>query len=160
MKLRALSDAMDHISEQATAETPARLIPEGAVLVVVRGMILAHTFPSAVLRVPAAINQDMKALLPRAELNPDYLCTFFWARNRKMLDLVEKSTHDTRKLQTHRLTETRIPIPSLSEQRKIVAQLDGLQAQVEGLRRLQAQTAGELKALMPAILDLAFKGQL
>jgi len=35
-----------------------------------------------------------------------------------------------------------------------------LQAQVDALKGLQAETAAELDALMPAILDRAFKGEL
>ena len=48
----------------------------------------------------------------------------------------------------------------LSEQRRIVAELDALQAQVDALKRLQAKTAAELDALLPALLDRAFKGDL
>ena len=43
---------------------------------------------------------------------------------------------------------------------KIVAELDALQAEVDALKRLQAETAAELDALLPAILDRAFKGEL
>jgi len=46
------------------------------------------------------------------------------------------------------------------EQRRIVAELDALQAEVEALKHLQAETAAELDALLPAILDRAFKGEL
>jgi type I restriction enzyme S subunit len=46
------------------------------------------------------------------------------------------------------------------DQRRIVAYLVGLQAKVNELMRLQAETAAELDALLPAILDRAFKGQL
>lgn len=46
------------------------------------------------------------------------------------------------------------------EQRRIVAELDALQAEVDALKRLQAETAAELDALLPAILDKAFKGEL
>ncbi len=53
-----------------------------------------------------------------------------------------------------------LQIPSLSEQRRIVAYLDGLQAKVDALKRLQSETAAELDALLPAILDRAFKGEL
>jgi len=67
MKDREIRDSIDHISENATEESSAKLIDPGAVLVVVRGMILTHTFPSAVLRVRAAINQDMKALIANKE---------------------------------------------------------------------------------------------
>jgi hypothetical protein len=42
-------------------------------------------------------------------------------------------------------------------QRWIVAELDALQAEVDALKRLQAETAAELDALLPAILDRAFK---
>lgn len=48
----------------------------------------------------------------------------------------------------------------LAEQRRIVAELDALQAEVGALKRLQAETAAELDALLPAILDRAFKGEL
>ena len=41
-----------------------------------------------------------------------------------------------------------------------VRELDQLQAQAEALKRLQAETVIELNALMPAILDRAFKGEL
>lgn len=53
-----------------------------------------------------------------------------------------------------------VPLPSLPEQRRIVAELDPLQAEVDYVKRLQAETAAELDALLPAILDRAFKGEL
>ncbi len=160
MKRRALTDAEDHISECATKETPAKVIEPGAVVVVVRGMILAHTFPAAVLRSPAAINQDMKALVGRGQILPEFLCWCLWARNERVLELVEKSTHDTRKLETCRLLNIPIPVPSISEQSQIVAELDALQAEVDSLKRLQSDAAAELDALLPAILDRAFRGEL
>ena len=53
-----------------------------------------------------------------------------------------------------------IALPSLQEQRRIVAYLVGLQAKMEMLKEVQAQTSTELDALMPSILDKAFKGEL
>ena len=53
-----------------------------------------------------------------------------------------------------------IPVPPLLDQRRIVAELDAVQAEVDALKRLQAETAAELDALLPAILDRAFKGEL
>jgi type I restriction enzyme S subunit len=51
-------------------------------------------------------------------------------------------------------------VPPLAEQRRVVAELDALQAEVDALKRLQAQTAAELDALLPSVLDKAFKGEL
>ncbi len=53
-----------------------------------------------------------------------------------------------------------IPVPPLTEQRRIVAELDALQAQVDALKQLQAETAAELDALLPSTLDRAFVGEL
>jgi type I restriction enzyme S subunit len=56
-----------------------------------------------------------------------------------------------------------VPFPSnlpLPEQRRIVAYLDDLQSKVDALKRLQTETAAELDALLPSILDKAFKGEL
>jgi len=46
------------------------------------------------------------------------------------------------------------------QQRRIVAELDGLQAEVDALKRLQAETAAQLDAPLPSILGKAFKGEL
>ena len=48
---------------------------------------------------------------------------------------------------------------------RALAERDGdavvwLQAEVDGLKRLQAETSAELDALLPSILDRAFKGEL
>jgi type I restriction enzyme S subunit len=53
-----------------------------------------------------------------------------------------------------------IALPSLSAQQRIVAHINELQARVDALKQLQSETAVELDALLPSILDKAFKGEL
>ena len=53
-----------------------------------------------------------------------------------------------------------IALPPLTEQRRIVAELDALQAEVDALKCLQSETAAELDAFLPAVLDRAFKYEL
>ena len=53
-----------------------------------------------------------------------------------------------------------IALPPLDVQRKISAHLDSLGAVVGRVTSAQARTKAELEALMPAILDRAFKGEL
>ena len=56
-----------------------------------------------------------------------------------------------------------IPFPTtltLDSQRSIVETLRVLQEQMNALSQLQAGTAEELDALLPSILDKAFKGEL
>src|SRR5438552_9040166 len=59
-----------------------------------------------------------------------------------------------------KLEKLKVPIAPPAEQRRIVSELDALQAEVDALKRLQAKTAAELDALLPAVLDKAFKGEL
>ncbi len=59
-----------------------------------------------------------------------------------------------------KLANISVPLPPLPEQRRIVAYLDILQAKVDALRRLQAETGAEFNALLPAVLDMAFKGEM
>ena len=59
-----------------------------------------------------------------------------------------------------RLRSAAIQVPPLGEQHRIVEELDALQARVGGLMVLQSHTAAELDALLPSILDRAFRGEL
>jgi type I restriction enzyme S subunit len=160
MKVWEITDSQDHITQLAVDAKPNCLVDPDTVLVVIRGMILAHTVPSAVLGVEAAINQDMKALTFRDDFLPEYVVRCLWALNRDILELVDRSGHDTRKLNTDKLMSFRIPVTSVDEQDRIVEYLDGLQAKVDELKALQAQTQKELDALLPSVLDKAFKGEL
>jgi len=54
----------------------------------------------------------------------------------------------------------KIPVPPLPVQRSIVEELNELKTNVDALERLQTETAAELDAMLPAILDRAFKGEL
>lgn len=75
-----------------------------------------------------------------------------WQREKVSFRLTELNLNDLRQVP--------VPTPPVSEQRRIVAELDALQAEVDALKRLQTETAAELDALLPAILDRAFKGEL
>ena len=59
-----------------------------------------------------------------------------------------------------KLSALRVSIPPPEEQEAIVSHLDALQAKVQALRAWQNETSRELDALLPSILDKAFKGEL
>ena len=53
-----------------------------------------------------------------------------------------------------------LPIPALPYQRRVVSYLDNLNSKVDSIKRLQAETSAELDAMLPSILDKAFRGEL
>jgi hypothetical protein len=48
MKFDVITDAQDHITEDAVAQSATNLVEEGSILIVVRSGILQHTLPVAV----------------------------------------------------------------------------------------------------------------
>ena len=63
-------------------------------------------------------------------------------------------------LNVGQLERTTIPTPNIPDQRRIVAYLDALSAKAGLLETMQQQSAAELDALLPSILDRAFRGEL
>lgn len=110
---------------------------------------------------PANVNQAVAVISPEPDvLASDFLMHF-------LLSPLAQDDIQGSKVETARpnislgdLRDLEIPIPPISEQRRIVAELDVLQAKVEALKRLQAETTTELNALMPSILSRAFSGEL
>jgi type I restriction enzyme, S subunit len=136
MKVDNVQDAQDHISELAIENSSTRLIPTGSLLMVVRGMILAHSFPTAINSVPVTINQDMKAVRPfRSDLSR-FLLLILKGLKPEVLRLVLRSTHGTCKLLTDDLFSLPLPIAPLAEQHRIVAKVEQLMALLD---RLEAQ---------------------
>ena len=104
MKRNDLFDSLDHISEAIPRTTSLKLLPPETVAIVVRGMILAHTFPVCVLRVPATINQDMKALLPRRSIETQFLAACLRAQAKHVLSQVSTAAHGTKRLDAEGLS--------------------------------------------------------
>ena len=90
----------------------------------------------------------------------DYLYRYFQSPSYWSQITDEKKGTGQPNVNGQKLSNLRIPIAPPNEQRRIVAYLDGLQAKVDGLRRLQAETQKELDALMPSVLAKAFAGEL
>jgi type I restriction enzyme S subunit len=157
MKRWEITDAEDHISLEATTESPAKLVQPGAVLIVTRGMILARNVPVARLAVKAAINQDMKALHARDSIDAEYVLIALRALNRDLLALVAKSSHDTRKLETSKLLAYEVPLPSLTDQQAIVRDLKLLRDRVEEALGQAQASRDDLRVLPRRILSEAFR---
>lgn len=130
MKRLRLADTIDHISEEA-AKAGSRVVPAKTIFVVIRGMILAKALPVAMAEVPMAFNQDMKAVIPRPGIDPDYLLYALASQRDALAREIGTSAHGTRRLGSSSLQALPIPMPPLNEQRAIGYFLSKLQHVVE-----------------------------
>jgi len=124
MKVDEIHHSQDHISWDALRETRVALVEPPSVLIVVRGMILARTWPLAISRVPLTVNQDMKALCPRGAVSAEFLFWFLKGAEAEVLSLVEEAGHGTRCLRTERWRDLLVPVPPKEEQERLVRDLE------------------------------------
>jgi type I restriction enzyme, S subunit len=108
-------------------------------------------FPDLFIHVP----------LPEQYIAPEFFVAVWNSpATREVIEEKAKTTSGIWKINQGHISSTEIPVPSLPEQRRILAELNVLHAQVAALKGIQAETAAELEALLPSILDKAFKGNL
>ena len=161
IKQPVLFDTIDHVSEHALSETSISLIEPPALLLVVRGMILAKAIPTTLIAVPMTINQDMKALKPiGARVSAEYLKLAFDGLQEPLFTLIEESAHGTRCLRTDMLTSFKIPVPPQEEQIKIIRAVEIDQRKANALRDSLQLSITLAKERRSALITAAVTGQI
>lgn len=160
MKVVEIGDAEDHVTELALAETGLRLIEPDHILVVVRGMILLHSFPVARNLVPVTINQDMKALKCCDKLLPGFLQYLFRGIAKLLVSLAGESAHGTKKMETSILSGLQIPLPPIEEQQSIIAWLDEKLAAYDSLLENSTDAIRLLEQRRSALISAAVTGKI
>ena len=108
-------------------ESGSRLALKGSILLLVRGSTLHNRIPVGIAVRDVAFNQDVKAIRVKPELAArqvtDEMYLYYWlkANEKKLLEMVEHTGIGAGKLDTKRLQDLEIRLPSWSEQRQIVA---------------------------------------
>jgi type I restriction enzyme, S subunit len=160
MKEEIIHRTVDHITEAAVASSATKFVPAGSVLMVMRSGILRHTFPVAVNADRVTVNQDLRALIPAEGINPKYVAHYLRGIQRQVLDKCSKDGTTVQSIEVSALERVRIPIAPAAEQRRIVARIDELFAEIaEGEAALQRSRLG-LDTWRRALLKAAVTGEL
>jgi type I restriction enzyme, S subunit len=154
MKQFRTGDAQDHVSEIGIT-AGSRLVPRDSILIVVRGMILAHTFPVCLTTREVAFNQDVKALVPVAGVSGVYLGHWFQGHTSAMLGLVTEATHGTKRIDLADIQGFRMALPPQDEQRRIAELLDEHDEQL----RLESVERDKLRTLKQGLMDDLLTGR-
>ena len=158
MKREFLSGSEDTLTEAALEETGITLYDAGKVLIVVRGMILAHTFPVAINTVKSTVNQDMKAI--STILNSEYLALLLRGIQPLILSVVEEAGHGTKVLRTDIFKNIRLPIPPPEEQIEIVAHVADQTAFLDLQRQHMETMIERLREYRSALITNAVTGKI
>jgi type I restriction enzyme S subunit len=156
MKSITISNSIEKISENAFSEASLKRIPKKSVLIVIRGMILAHTIPIGITAKEVAINQDIKALKPRSSLLPEFLLWSLLVQHNFILLKVSTAAHGTKRFDTADLKQIKILLPSIELQNRfidIVYKFSKINDQI-------AFSLEETENLFHSLSQRAFRGEL
>ena len=151
MKDFELSDTIEHVTEEA-AVAGSKVMPTETAFIVVRGMILAHSFPVCLSARPFAFNQDIKAIRGRGELTTRFLAHWLAANSALFLRRATEATHGTKKLDLPEIKRILIGIPGPEEQLEIVRRIGVLDAVISSETRGASKLALLKQGLMADLL--------
>ncbi|MBM4336326.1 MAG: restriction endonuclease subunit S, partial [Deltaproteobacteria bacterium] len=161
MKRRFIQSSGDTVTERAVVETGLKLIAPPIVLIVVRGMILAHTFPVAITTAPVTVNQDMKALELRRDLESTFTAWLLDGLGRAILGVVvEEAAHGTRVIRMDQWRSLTLPLPPTADQRAIADFVDCETARIDALVARVREAIERLKELRTALISAAVTGRI
>lgn len=145
LKKVRLSFAEESISALGLKESASRLIPKNTLIIATRMALgKAVMFDRAV-----TINQDLKAVFPKSDLDPEYLLHWYLSKAESIQSMGTGSTVKGIRLEDLRLIP--IALPPLPEQQKIASILTAIdeviestQAQINKLKDLKTGMMHEL----------------
>ncbi len=152
VKNDVVSSGVLWLTKDALCGTNAKLVPEGAVIVVTRSGILKHTLPVAIAANPLVINQDLKALVPKDGYISQYLSWAIRSRSAELLAKVRATSVDN--IETRALLNVPVRVVPLERQQEFaafVAQADKTKAAVQ-------QSIDKLQMLYDSLAQEYFGG--
>lgn len=134
----------------------SRLFPAGTVVIAITGATIGVT---GILTFESCFPDSIVGIQAKPEhATPEFI--YLVVEHAKSVALAEATQTTQPNINLGNLERLQVRVPPLSEQRRITAELDALHAKTDMLKHLQTETATELHAMLPAILDRAFKGEL
>jgi len=129
-----VSHSLQTLTSQGAAR--ATIVPKNTILILVRGMGLLKDIPIGVTRTSVAFNQDIKALVPKRNIDPRFLAYALRSWRSVLMDRVDQAGHGTGRLAMDFLETLPIALPSNTQQRRIVAALEAAGREIEILNSL------------------------
>lgn len=157
LKFDELVDSLDHITEKAINETALKpASSKKSVAISLRGMSLAHRIPMSILPGNSCINQDLKALIPKENVDIYVLFALLKREEKFLLTKVSSSAHGTRKLDFSHIRALNVPKLEADQLFRIKKNLQ----EIQQLKSHLIQKLILLQELQRSLSVRAFAGQL
>ncbi|BAQ61918.1 type I restriction-modification system [Geminocystis sp. NIES-3708] len=134
--------------------TISRKFPKGTLLISIAATIGAV----GILTFDCCIPDSIVAITPKENMSSEYLYYYLCYLRTSLEKIAPQSAQKNINLRI--LQPLPVPVMPLSEQKRIVEYLDRLQSKIEIMKKEREKALEETDALLPSILDKAFKREL
>ncbi len=143
-----------HPTPRVWCIAPKKVAEPGDILISVR----APVGPTNITKEKCAIGRGLASIRPHLLADTKFIFYILRALENHWTQKGKGSTFEA--ITKNDLQLLLIPLPPLSEQKRIVSQLEALQDRIKALKEAQEETETELKRLEQSILEKAFRGEL
>ena len=154
MKQEIISDSKEKLTDTAL-NGRVTILPSESILIVVRGMILAHTFPVSLTGREVTFNQDMKGIITNSDFSARFVFHWFKDNSARILQATEESSHGTKRLATDLLYGMQIPKPSPAKQKIVVTVFETFRTKMADISKHIASSQQMLRSLRNAKIGAA-----
>ena len=148
---RYLYDSVKKITKEAVKAKSLKELPEGTVILSSRAPI----GKVAINKVPMYCNQGFKCVICRKQLYNEFLYWWFYGNTDYLNSLGTGATFS--EISKTVVENISIPLPPLSEQQRIVEELDELSENVKEIEALNSKLTAECDAMKQALLRQVFE---
>lgn len=148
-------DTEEKITEDAIANSSAKLFPKGTLLIALYGATIGKL---AILGLDASTNQAICGIYGNNLCELRYVYYFFFLKRQKIIEMSVGGAQPNISQQIIR--SIHIPLPPIAEQGRIVAKIEELFSNLDnGIKNLE-NARDQLKIYRQAVLKYAFEGKL
>ena len=122
------------VTAAALRETALKIIPGPSVAVVMRSNILRRRLPIGLVKVDTTVNQDIRLLSPREDVDAEYVYQALRADSEEIRSRCVRTDGSMAAVNSQDFFAWKIPLPSIEEQRSTAAQLRSFEVLVDDLR--------------------------
>ena len=158
MKCKYIDSSLMMISEKGLEQM--QLYPENTLLLVTRSGILRHTIPVAILKKPATINQDLKAIMLYTPNLEEYIYICIKGMESRLILEYTKAGATVENINFDAFQKILLPIPPENQIQRIIDATNDTDEVIGKLKIDQEDLIDIIDKTKSKILDLAIRGKL
>ena len=158
MKCKYIDSSLLMISEKGLEQM--QLYPENTLLLVTRSGILRHTIPVAILKKPATINQDLKAIMLYIPNLEEYIYICIKGMESRLILEYTKAGATVENINFDAFQKILLPIPPENQIQRIIDATNDTDEVIGKLKTDQEDLIDIIDKTKSKILDLAIHGKL